>query len=126
MEKIPQISPAEWQVMKTLWEKPPATTNDVVECLTGITAWKPKTIMTLLRRLTKKGALNYQQVGRAYEYFPIVDKAECRQAERTRFCQRIFGGSHYALLTSYLEDAVLSPDEVKKLKALLEQKNQGK
>ena len=31
MRPLPRISDAEWEVMKILWDKAPATANDVVE-----------------------------------------------------------------------------------------------
>jgi len=49
MQKLPQISDAEWQVMKAIWSQAPCTANQVVEYLSKIVTWQPKTIKTLIK-----------------------------------------------------------------------------
>lgn len=57
MSKLPQISEAEFEVMKVIWKYAPISTNEVTEKLTQTTDWSPKTIQTMLKRLvTKKSA----------------------------------------------------------------------
>ena len=52
------ISDAEWEVMRVCWAAGAAlTANQVVEALDGKKDWNPRTVKTLLNRLTKKGAL---------------------------------------------------------------------
>ena len=84
MHHPPPISKAEWIVMKTIWARSSATAAEVVEALEGETSWKPKTIMTLLNRLTKKGALRFEKEGRAYRYYPAVAEADIAVITRTR------------------------------------------
>ena len=57
MKKLPQISEAEYEVMKIVWKNAPVSTNEVTETLTRTTDWSPKTIQTMLKRLVNKGAL---------------------------------------------------------------------
>ena len=76
MEDIPKISDAEWQVMKVLWERSPVNANHIVEKLTTETAWKPKTIRTLINRLTAKNAVGFDKDGRQYMYFPLLLEEE--------------------------------------------------
>ena len=53
MKKLPQISNAEYQVMKIIWKYAPVSTNQVVEYLTPASSWNPKTILTMLLRFVK-------------------------------------------------------------------------
>ena len=64
----PRISDAEWTVMKVLWERGTSTLGDVVKELEGRLAWKPRTVQSLIRRLTEKGALAVEGVGREFRY----------------------------------------------------------
>lgn len=57
MSKLPQISEAEFEVMKVIWKYAPISTNEVTEKLTQTTDWSPKTIQTMLKRLVTKKAL---------------------------------------------------------------------
>lgn len=57
MSKLPQISEAEFEVMKVIWKYAPISTNEVTEKLTQTTDWSPKTIQTMLKRLVTKKLL---------------------------------------------------------------------
>ena len=47
MSNLPQISEAEFEVMKIVWKYAPISTNEITEKLTQISSWSPKTIQTL-------------------------------------------------------------------------------
>lgn len=66
MKPLPQISEAEFEVMKVIWEHAPISTNEITEKLTQTTAWSPKTIQTLIKRLVTKGALSYEKHNRDF------------------------------------------------------------
>lgn len=64
MEPLPQISEAEYEVMRIVWQHAPVSTNEIVEKLETTTSWNPKTIQTLIKRLvtnmrshTRKGGV---------------------------------------------------------------------
>jgi len=122
MKKLPKISESEWLVMRVLWSKSPLTANEVVEKLAGKTKWKPKTIKTLITRLTKKKALKFEKEGRKYRYYPAVSQTECVRMERHSFVRRVYGGTSRPMLASFLEDAELSAEDIAELKNILEQK----
>ena len=122
MKNIPRISASEWQVMTIVWEKHPITTNEVVECLSENTEWQPKTIMTMLNRLVKKGALGFEKKGRVYSYFPLVKQSECVKAESKSFLERVYGGALKPMLANFLEETELSDNEIKELKQILNKK----
>ena len=44
MSNLPQISEAEFEVMKIVWKYAPISTNEITEKLTQISSWSPKTI----------------------------------------------------------------------------------
>ena len=50
MTRLPQISEAEFEVMKIVWQRAPVNTNEITESLEKTTAWSPKTIQTLIKR----------------------------------------------------------------------------
>ena len=51
MSNLPQISEAEFEVMKIVWKYAPISTNEITEKLTQTSSWSPKTIQTLIKRL---------------------------------------------------------------------------
>jgi BlaI family penicillinase repressor len=72
MDNLPQISEAEFEVMKIVWRYAPINTNEVTEKLTPTTSWSPKTIQTMLKRLVAKKALTYEKQSRIFVYTPLV------------------------------------------------------
>jgi len=119
MKGLPRISESEWQVMRVLWSCDCATANEVVDLLAGSTAWKPKTIKTLINRLVKKGALGFEKQGRAYLYHPLVDEADCVRAESRSFLSRVYGGALLPMLAHFIEEENLSPAEIEELRRIL-------
>ncbi len=122
MRQIPKISESEWLVMKAISNENPITSKRVVEALSGSTAWKPKTIKTLLNRLVKKGAVGYKSKGREYHYYPLIEEAVFVKAESRSFLKRVFGGAVKPMLATMVESEDLSPEDVEELKGILDKK----
>jgi len=126
MKKMPRISEAEWEVMKVLWKTSPMTANDIVRELTGRTPWKRETIRTLINRLVRKKALDFEIKGRQYHFFPLVMKAECIRAETKSFLRRFHGGSIEPMLAAFVEEGQLSPKNIARLRQILDEKRTSK
>ncbi len=123
MKEIPVISDAEYQVMKIIWaEGAPISTNDVIEKLEKTTAWKPKTIGTLLSRLVKKGALQYEKESRVFVYTPLIEESDVLEMESDTFLNRFYDGALNAMVVNLLERDKLSEDDMNELKRILEKK----
>lgn len=119
MEKLPQISEAEFEVMKVVWKYAPINTNEVTEKLTQTTNWSPKTIQTMLKRLVSKKALTYEKQSRVFVYTPLVKEEEYIRQESNSFLKRYYDGNIASMLASYLEDDKLSDTEINTLRHLL-------
>jgi BlaI family penicillinase repressor len=129
MQQLPQISDAEWQVMKAIWAETPCTANQIVEHLSKDTAWRPKTIKTLINRLLKKKVLGFQidpQDKKTYHYYPLFSEQECVRAESQSFLRRVFGGSPHMMLANFIEECELSPEDIAGLRQILEEKAKRK
>ena len=119
MSKLPQISEAEFEVMKVIWKYAPISTNEVTEKLTQTTDWSPKTIQTMLKRLVTKKALTYKKQSRVFVYTPLVPETEYIRQESNSFLNKYYNGNIVSMLTSYLEDDKLSKTELDTLRHLL-------
>lgn len=53
---LPQISEAEFEVMKIVWKYAPINTNEITEKLTLTTSWSPKQFKLLSRDLFPKSS----------------------------------------------------------------------
>jgi BlaI family penicillinase repressor len=122
MSSVPKISEAEWEVMKVIWEKSPATAQEVIEQLETRMKWNPRTIKTLLGRLVKKGALKFEAQGKSYLYRPGVAMDRCVKDESASFVDRVFGGAAAPMLVHFVKNTNLSPAEIRELRKILEEK----
>jgi len=121
VKHLPQISDAEWVVMKVVWDKAPVTTSQVVDSLDD-TTWKPKTIHTLLSRLVRKGAVQFEKQGREHLFRPKVSAAECQRAASRSFLKRFFDGELAPFLARFVESEKLTREEIEELKRILDAK----
>ncbi len=124
MSTLPQISEAEFEVMKIVWKYAPISTNEITEKLLQTTSWSPKTIQTLIKRLVTKGALTYEKQSRMFVYTPLVKENEYLRQESTSFLNRYYDGDLTAMVSAYLENDNLSESELDTLRTLLSQKQE--
>ena len=117
----PKISDAEWTVMKVLWERGTSTLSEVVKELEGRLAWKPRTVQSLIRRLTEKGALAVEAVGREFRYMPAVDQNHCQLEESRSFLDRVFNGRLTPFVAGLMEREEVSKDDLAALREVLRQ-----
>lgn len=122
MPDLPQISEAEFEVMKIVWKYAPINTNEITERLMKTTTWSPKTIQTLIKRLTTKGALTYEKDGRVFVYTPLVKENEYKNQESNSFLKRFYDGNITSMLSAYIENDNLSQEDIESLRALLSKK----
>jgi BlaI family transcriptional regulator, penicillinase repressor len=117
MPHIPRISETEWEIMRIVWSKAPVTAADIIADLVKLDpTWHPVTAKTLLNRLVRKGALGYEQQGRAYLYKPLVDERSCVNAVSSSFLDRVFGGSLTTMVAHFVENRKLNSKQVKDLR----------
>jgi BlaI family transcriptional regulator, penicillinase repressor len=121
----PQISDAEWEVMKVIWQRGSATAAEVVDDLAPATAWHPRTVKTMLNRLVRKGALDFKPEGKRYIYRARVSRQACVRRATRSFLRRVFDGAAAPAVAHFLEDARLSPGEIEQLKRILDEGRGG-
>lgn len=115
----PRISDAEWTVMKVLWERGTSTLGEVVRELEGRLHWKPRTVQSLIRRLTEKGALAVEAVGREFRYTPAVAQDQCQHEESVSFLDRVFNGRLTPFVAGLMEREEVSKDDLAALREVL-------
>lgn len=122
MSQIPNISDAEWEVMKVLWTRSPRSANEIIQALEDHSEWKPKTVRTLLNRLVQKQAAAFTQDGKVYAYYPLVSEEDCVKTETRSFLKRIHGGAFKPMLANFLREEPLTAEEIGELKKILDDK----
>lgn len=119
MAALPQISEAEFEIMKIVWKYAPISTNEITDRLVQTTTWSPKTIQTLIKRLVTKGVLSYEKQSRVFVYTPLFKEADYIGQESNSFLNRFYNGNIASMLSAYIENDKLSESEISELRSLL-------
>jgi predicted transcriptional regulator len=90
--------PLELLCLKALWSLREANVKDVQRALAESRQLAYTTVMTLLERLVRKGAVARRKAGRAFLYAPQVTRESMRQRALKEFLELHFDGSEEDLL----------------------------
>ena len=106
--------------MAVLWNRQTATVGDVVVSLASQRPVSYSTVQTILRILEVKKYVAHDKVARAFIYRPLVDERQARRRALRHLAGRLFNGSPSLLVLNVLHDEEMDPDELRRLKKLIE------
>lgn len=119
-----QFTDRELDIMGVLWDRGPSTVAKVQEQLADELAYT--TVLTMLRTLEEKGHVRHEEEGRAYRYIPTVDREAAGRSALRRLMRKVFKGSPEALLTQLVSERGLSPQQLERMRRLLEDRARRK
>lgn len=109
----------ELEVMNILWDKGSATVNEAREV---IGKDRPYTsVLTVFQVLEEKGHVEHEREGKAYRYFPLVERSEAGDTALSYVLENLFKGSPAEMMTSLLRHDDLDEGERKRLHDLLDE-----
>ena len=115
------ITAAESQIMDALWRRGPLTADELIDDPGKPQGWGGATVKTLVNRLLKKQALKSERIDGRVRYAPLLAREEYVQDESQGLLDRLFEGSLTPLVAHFAQRRTLKPEEVKRLKKLLEE-----
>jgi predicted transcriptional regulator len=120
-----QISGAESKVMEALWRRGPLTADEIIAEVAAPEQWGEATVKTLVNRLLKKNAIRSAREAGRHRYEAVLQRADYVQAESQGLLDRLFGGQLAPLVSHFAEHRALSPEDVARLKRLIEELGDG-
>ena len=120
-----KLSEAEWKVISALWEEAPQTIMQLTHRLQDTTGWTKHTVMTFLRRMEEKGALHYEEGGKAKQYYPDIRQEDAVLQETEDFLEKVFQGRLGLMLNTMVEQKALSKEEIAELYEILQKAEEG-
>lgn len=118
------LTEAELRLMNVIWEKGPATVQQILEALPKKPHLAYNSVLTTIRILEKKGYVEHAKDGRAHIYIPLIGRQEASRSEIKHLVQRFFGSSQEALVLNILEERNVDQEELQRLKDLLSERPQ--
>lgn len=118
-----QLTPKEEELMQLLWENGPIQISKLVELYPDP---KPhfNTVSTVMRRLEAKGFVDHTDTGSSFLYFAKVKKEYFRSRSLGDFIKKYFGGSYYGAVSALVAEDKISPEELKELLRMVENKGE--
>jgi predicted transcriptional regulator len=110
-KSIYELPPLELECMKVLWRLEEASVRDIREQLASLRPLAYTTVETTMDRLTRKGMVSRQKVGKAHRYTPRYARADARTQAVKTLVEHFFGGSREALQAHLEGAAVIEPVE---------------
>lgn len=111
---IMQLTRAEEEIMKVLWELGAGKVKDVRDRLSDP---KParNTVSTVLRVLEKKGFVGHESLGNVHRYHPLVKKTDYSKKQLLRLMESYFNNSFPAMASLFVHEKDITATELDEL-----------
>ncbi|MBZ5495036.1 MAG: BlaI/MecI/CopY family transcriptional regulator [Acidobacteriia bacterium] len=114
----------ELQIMKIIWDLGSATVKEVCIAISLQKRTAYTTVLTLMGILEEKGVLIHQRCGRAYNYRPLLSRAQATRNQVRDVVSRFFDGRPEKLIETVLKSENLTPERLDGLATLLKPREQ--
>ncbi|MDE7477744.1 MAG: BlaI/MecI/CopY family transcriptional regulator [Lachnospiraceae bacterium] len=116
MEHKMTISDSELEILEVLWAADKAlNAGEIRGILSEHKNWERTTILTLIQRLQKKGAIT-QEKREVYYYAPCIKREEYVRAETINFIEKFFKGNSKNLAASLVDSDALTKKDIEELR----------
>ncbi len=120
-----EITKAQEDLLKALWEIKEGAISDVLDSLDDP---KPayNTVATVIKVLEKKGYVSHKTYGKTHVYFALVSKKDYAQHVMKDTFKGLFNGSLNLMVSSFVKNKDVSLRELEELKEMLEKEIENK
>jgi predicted transcriptional regulator len=119
MKQIKELTKAEEQVMRILWQLNEGIVKDVLEQMP-----EPKpaynTVSTVIRVLETKGFIDHKAYGNSYVYYPTVAEEDYKKFAFDKIMNNYFSNSYQSLVSFLVTEKNLSINELEEITKLAE------
>ena len=118
------LTDRETDVMELLWDHGPSVVAEVRARLNDELAYT--TVLTILRTLEAKGYVGHDEEGRGHRYFAVVERQAAQKSALQHLTSKLFKGSSELLFAHLVSDRRLRPEQIRRMRKLLDGKSKEK
>lgn len=122
----PELTEAEWAVMKVVWEHQPCAAGTVQEALEKSRGWAYSTVKTTMDRMVAKGLLATQRIRNLQLFTARLSEPQARQGELRKMLQRAFNGALAPMLEFVAENEQLTEEDIDQLREIVKKARKSK
>lgn len=116
-----RVTNSEWHLINCLWEESPRTLMQLVPLLKDRVGWSKSTCATMVRRMSEKGVIGYEERGKTKYFYPRVEKEDVVVQETRDFLKKIYDGSVGMMMSALVRQNDLSKEDIRELQAILKE-----
>ena len=122
----PTPTDRELQALKVLWAAGSATVREICDAINrrGQTL-AYTTVLSLLQVMEQKGLVGHRRVGKAYEYFPRIERERTFRRLAAGFLEKVFDGAMDEYLVHALRSRRMSAAELDELERMIAEAREG-
>ena len=117
---LPQLTPAELEVMKILWDADGLSAREVHERLGEHMDWAYSTTRTTVERMVRKGLVTKNVFHGLHIYTASVSRARGLARMVRDFASQVLESSHVPVVSLFADSGALTGAEVEELRRLLD------
>ncbi len=121
-----ELTEAEWEIMKVVWEKQPCTAGTVQEMLVKSRNWAYSTVKTTMDRMAEKGFLIIERIRNLQLFSSVISEVDAKRGEFRKMLKRAFDGALTPMMQFLIEHEGLSKKEASQLRKLVTRAKKNK
>lgn len=119
-KKNEKLSEAEFEIMQALWRHSTSlTSNQLLDEMGKERNWKLASLMTVLTRMSEKGAVYCDRSTRTNYYTALVSEEEYKPTEGASFLEKLFHKSAKEFIASLYQGKKMSSKDIQELREYL-------
>jgi BlaI family penicillinase repressor len=122
----PRPTQSELEILTVLWDAGPSTVREVQQTLEARRPIGYTTVLKLLQIMTEKGLVRRDERERAHRYAPRLPRERTEHQIVGDLLDRAFGGSSFRMVMRALSSRKATPEELDRIRALLDEIEGGK
>jgi BlaI family transcriptional regulator, penicillinase repressor len=123
---LPELSPAQREIMEIVWQRGEVTAAEVRRALSPVRTVARNTVRTLLERMEEKGWLEHRVEGRTFLYMAARPRQVTIGQKVREVVETVCGGSAEMMVAALINYRGLRPDELTRIRRLLDQAKASK
>ena len=114
-----ELTQAEWEIMKVVWEKEPCAAGTVQETMAKKRDRAYSTVKTTMDRMTEKGFLQIEKIRNLQLFHSCVSEVDAKRGEFRKMLKRAFDGALTPMMQFLIEHEGLSKKQASQLRKLV-------
>jgi BlaI family penicillinase repressor len=114
-----ELTEAEWDIMKVVWDKEPCTAGTVQEIMAMTKERAYSTVKTTMDRMVEKGFLRIERIRNLQLFRSCISEVDAKRGEFRKMLKRAFDGALTPMMQFLIEHEGISKEEASQLRNLV-------